>query len=218
MLLRCVIPLLLVLSSHAAKPTAVDKQGPILCEGGLGEQCGGVSGAGDVWENSENGAICCAKGYICQYKTMYYSECVALPMDELPKRKLDDADTAAQLSLQGAIDIFYMVINAQIVFFMQAGFAMLEVRARGKRARKGFCYSTVRCLAVVLTPALTFARCFSFAGWNNLSQECKVHPLQEPFGHVHSCAHLVALGFRAGWKRGEWAVRGEWYILRGFWS
>ena len=48
-------------------------------------------------------------------------------------RVLNEQNTEEDLSLVSmgdAIDLFFFIINAQIIFFMQAGFAMLEVSAR----------------------------------------------------------------------------------------
>jgi hypothetical protein len=131
-MLRRAVPLLLLLHG-AQSETAPQKAdysinsvvGP--CRRAAGEQCGGVNGHGEVWEVDGPEASCCAEGHVCAYKTMYYSECVPMWRNESPARtqRTLEADTIGEV--RSALDNFYLIINAQIVFFMQAGFAMLEV-------------------------------------------------------------------------------------------
>jgi len=118
--------LVLALASASATPKA-----PAFgfCGNTAGSQCGGISPSGDVWEADESS--CCPPQHMCVYKTMYYSECQ--PASHVPPSRTSTDAIAKRVltedaeSVSDALDLFFLLINAQIVFFMQGGFAMLEV-------------------------------------------------------------------------------------------
>ncbi|GMI12837.1 hypothetical protein TrVE_jg969 [Triparma verrucosa] len=104
------------------------------CSNPSGGQCGGISPDGGAWESEFSS--CCPSQHVCSYKTMYYSECVRLKGGEefLVEQGMEGMGSGSRRildesleSISGALDGFFMLINAQIIFFMQGGFAMLEV-------------------------------------------------------------------------------------------
>jgi Amt family ammonium transporter len=115
-----------------------------------------VNGNGEVWELDGPEASCCAEGHICNYKTLYYSECVPTFRGESPARTQRELDTESEEAITevwAAMNNFYLIINAQIVFFMQAGFAMLEVGIISPKNAKSILFKN---LLDMCTVALTW--------------------------------------------------------------
>ena len=160
-MVRWAVPLLLLLpwaqsqtSPHVDDASQNTVLGP--CKRGAGEQCGGVNGNGEVWELDGPEASCCAEGHICNYKTLYYSECVPIFRGESPARTQRELDTESEEAITevwAAMNNFYLIINAQIVFFMQAGFAMLEVGIISPKNAKSILFKN---LLDMCTVALTW--------------------------------------------------------------
>lgn len=118
-----------------------------VCANQPNQQCGGVSPEGGAWEVELSS--CCPLQHVCSYKTMYYSECIRVGGDksgevdsqtqhgtqhgtqahELNYETNSLGDDAGQKrtltesvdSISNAVDGFFMLINAQIIFFMQGG-------------------------------------------------------------------------------------------------
>ena len=97
---------------------------------------------------SGSGTDSCAATSACVSVSTVYSHCVPHSVLAAAQASLDSTQAAID-STQGTIDMFYMIVNAQIVFFMQAGFAMLEVGIVNPKNAKSILFKNILDVMIV---------------------------------------------------------------------